>query len=159
MDDIVVSDHELVTVKGKEFIVFNIAITIDGATHRIKRRYSDLLLLHKDLKRHFPTLTLPVFPPKQVRNFNARNLESRRKALDQYLYSVFSNYQLHDSLLDYLNIPRIFSNTSDDFSLGSFDQAEACSHAAVIKPKVEEVDFSGFANDIVILGVMEAMYN
>jgi len=157
MDGIVVNGYETATSNNKDYIVFDISVTIDGIKHQIKQRYSELLQIHKGLKCKFYG-QLPVFPPKQVLTFNTKNLESRKRALNNYLQAVFFAVDLHEILLDYLKIPRLFSN-SYAISSESFDDATESTHSPIVQANKEEVNESSYDGDTVIKGVMQAMYN
>ena len=105
MDDIAVLGFSAVTGPGgKDFTIFNIFVTTSGRIHHVKKRYSELLHVHKELKKlgHVPT-----FPPKNVRNQNRQVIEARRQALHKYYQTILRTTNLKETLFDLLDVPRI----------------------------------------------------
>ena len=112
MDDIAVLGFATeVAQVGKEFTVFNIFVTVNGRIHHIKKRYSDLLHLHKELRKYGH---VPTFPPKNVRNQNRQVIEARCQALHRYYQTIIRTTSLKDILFDLLGVPRIHNPNQED---------------------------------------------
>lgn len=162
MDDIAVLGFETKSNSGgKEFTVFNIFVTANGRIHHVKKRYSELLETHKELKKcgHVPS-----FPPKNVRNQNRQVIEVRRQALHSYFQTVVRATNLKETLFDLLGVPRIQSvYREDNASSSTLNSGEEPQHGRIL---YFSQDLQSFCHEAiktqpnaVVTGVLRGLYS
>jgi len=70
---------------GEKFVVFNIFM---AGRLLCSRRYREFSNLHNNLKREYPDFQFPKLPGKWPFSFSDRQLDARRRGLEQYLEKV-----------------------------------------------------------------------
>ncbi|XP_076811407.1 sorting nexin-24-like [Clavelina lepadiformis] len=157
MNVVTIPKSHTVSEHGKVYTVYEISVTIQGRTHYIQKRYSELFYIYKILKKQGVT---PPFPPKQMRNQAAKVIENRRIGLQQYLQWILNHDPLCNTLLDLLNIPHLYSNVVQ--SMDSLDTGAAeISHCSVISYEAGNNFISPVDDpqDCIVSSVLTALYN
>uniref|UniRef100_T1JK28 PX domain-containing protein n=2 Tax=Strigamia maritima TaxID=126957 RepID=T1JK28_STRMM len=143
----------------KAHTVYEIDVYVSGKLHKFDERYRAFLQLHKKvatLKKHL--LNTPKFPPKQLTKLDTRDLEIRRKGLENYFQALLQLSPTPTPLLLFLGIPLpSVSNVTYEVDW----RAEPISHQHVVIFKPEY--FSAPLNsddmpDIVVKGVLMGLY-
>ncbi|XP_071496256.1 sorting nexin-24-like isoform X1 [Diadema antillarum] len=108
--------RQIISDDERPYTVYQINVKVAGRTHSVEKRYSEFHALHKQVKKKFET---PDFPPKKVRQLNARGIEQRRSALEAYIQGVLEKEAIPKSLLTFLRVKN-FKTVSYD-SLDELD--------------------------------------
>ncbi|XP_071496258.1 sorting nexin-24-like isoform X3 [Diadema antillarum] len=93
--------RQIISDDERPYTVYQINVKVAGRTHSVEKRYSEFHALHKQVKKKFET---PDFPPKKVRQLNARGIEQRRSALEAYIQGVLEKEAIPKSLLTFLRV-------------------------------------------------------
>jgi len=135
----------------KLYYVYIIEIINNGRCHRIERRYSNFLVLHKQLRKTHQT---PEFPPKRVIHNTVKVLEVRRAGLEAYLRELLLIEPPPRPLLAFLGVQPQPSLTEIE--------CEEPTHQPMLsfQPSLylDSSDSSGSCSDIVIKGVLQGLY-
>ncbi|XP_039257393.1 sorting nexin-24-like isoform X2 [Styela clava] len=105
--EIDVVGYRSVEERGKQFYVYIIQTNVAGRSYKVEKRYSDLLALHKKLKKQLNT---PAFPPKQIRNHDSKVLEARRIGLSNYFHVIAQGNLFTKTLLEFLDVHHFPAN-------------------------------------------------
>lgn len=91
---------------GQRFVVYNVYM---AGRHLCSRRYNEFYELHERLKVDFADFGFPPFPGKSLFALNEKQLDKRRRELEQYLEKVCAVRPLAES-----DLMQHFLTSADD---------------------------------------------
>lgn len=165
--DIEVVSYRHVFENGRSYYVYTVRATVAGRSYTVEKRYSDMLSLHKKLKKQ---MNAPSFPPKQIRNHDPKVLDARKVALSNYFGKIAHGNLITKTLLDFLDVhhfptslefTRLDSQDYEDevnISDDNIDLDEP-SHAPVLVYTGDKFfRTSAKRDDIIVPGVLKGLY-
>lgn len=80
--------------------VYQVYVRIKDEEWNVYRRYSEFYMLHKNLKKRFPSFSALEFPPKKtIGNKHAKVVQERREKLENYLRSIMHIIQVQNDVI------------------------------------------------------------
>ncbi|XP_041376514.1 sorting nexin-21-like [Gigantopelta aegis] len=99
-----VTSADVVQDQRSSYVVYTILIAshhhgVEKVPTQVEKRYSDFAVLNDRLRKAFPRQMSDIAFPKKVLlgNFSSRTIARRSRAFEQYLFHIFSIYQLRYS--------------------------------------------------------------
>lgn len=165
--DIEVCSYCLVGKGNGSYYTYSVRTTVSGRSYTVDKRYSDMLSLHKKLKKQMKNV--PSFPPKQMRNHDYKVLDARKAALSRYFHEIAQSNLITKSLLDFLDVrhfpPSLAydSNLTESIpefrSLDYLDDVTEPNHAPIFMYRGDTlIHPEDMMDDIIVPGVLKAIY-
>ncbi|XP_003744933.1 sorting nexin-24 isoform X2 [Galendromus occidentalis] len=121
---ILIPSTRTVEHNSNKYVLYTVQVVDNYISLKFERRYSDFHSLNKTLRRLYPNLELPEFPPKKIRNLNDRVTQERKVLLEAYLQSAVDQlcYDLPGCLQDFLDLDKSTIGLLNDEDISSDHQ-------------------------------------
>ena len=87
-------------VMASQYVSYSLQSTKDGQVHAVERRFSEFVLLQKELAKEFPAAIIAPLPKDQVfGRFKPSFIESRMRGLEDFLKKAYSDVEMSKSCL------------------------------------------------------------
>ena len=83
---------------ASQYVSYTVQASCDGQSHTVERRFSEFVLLQKELANEFPAAIIAPLPKDQMfGRFKPAFIESRMRGLEECLRKAYSNEDISKS--------------------------------------------------------------